>query len=213
MSTIIRASDRNSATQGVAFNFEDMSVQADRYWGQVRGEAAKIVAKAQQEAETIRKNAEAAGRQAATKAVEDTVRRQLAEVIPALRQASQNIGDARHACLAHWEGAAVHLAAAIAKRLVRRELQKQPEIPLQLVREALELAAGNTQLRILLNPADVQALGDQVHAIVKEVSPQVVAEIMADAEITPGGCRVETRFGVIDQQFEAQLRRIEEELL
>ena len=65
MSTIIRASDRNSATQGVAFNFEDMSLQADRYWGKVRGEAAKIVAKAQQEAEAIRKNAEAEGRQAA----------------------------------------------------------------------------------------------------------------------------------------------------
>ena len=213
MSTIIRASDRNSATQGVAFNFEDMSLQADRYWGKVRGEAAKIVAKAQQEAEAIRKNAEAEGRQAAAKAIEEMVRKQLAEVVPALKQASRNIGDARHACLAHWEGAAVRLAAAIAKRLVRRELQKQPEIALDLIREAMELAAGSTQLRILLNPADAQALSDQVQTLVKEMSPHVEAEIAADAGITPGGCRVETRFGVIDQQFEAQLQRIEEELL
>ena len=35
---------------------------------------------------------------------------------------------------------------------------------------------------------------------------------MADPEIARGGCRVETRFGTIDQQFEAQLARIEEEL-
>ena len=38
------------------------------------------------------------------------------------------------------------------------------------------------------------------------------AEIVADPAITLGGCRVETRFGIIDQQFEAQLKRIEEEL-
>ena len=37
------------------------------------------------------------------------------------------------------------------------------------------------------------------------------AELVADPAITPGGCRVETRFGVIDQQFETQLARIEEE--
>ena len=48
--------------------------------------------------------------------------------------------------------------------------------------------------------------------LVEELSPHIETEIMADAEITPGGCRVETRFGVIDQQFEAQLQRIEEEL-
>ena len=36
--------------------------------------------------------------------------------------------------------------------------------------------------------------------------------IVADPEITTGGCRVETQFGMIDQQFEAKLERIEEEL-
>ena len=212
MSTIIRASDHNSATHGVAFNFEDMSAQADRYLGKIRGEAAKIVAKAQKDAEAIRKNAEAQGRQAAVDAVEGIVRKQLATVIPALKQASQNIGDARHAWLSHWEAGTVHLAAAIARRLIRRELHKQPEISVTLIREALQLAAGSTQLRILLNPLDVQSLGDQARMLVEEMSPQVEAEITADAGITPGGCRVETRFGVIDQQFEAQLQRIEEEL-
>ena len=37
-------------------------------------------------------------------------------------------------------------------------------------------------------------------------------QIVADAAISPGGCRVETRFGAIDQTFEAQLARVEEEL-
>ncbi len=37
-------------------------------------------------------------------------------------------------------------------------------------------------------------------------------QIVADASVSPGGCRVETRFGSIDQTFEAQLARVEEEL-
>jgi flagellar biosynthesis/type III secretory pathway protein FliH len=36
--------------------------------------------------------------------------------------------------------------------------------------------------------------------------------VVADPQVSLGGCRVETRFGVIDQQFEAQLARIEQEL-
>jgi len=35
---------------------------------------------------------------------------------------------------------------------------------------------------------------------------------VADPDITPGGCRVDTQFGSIDQQLETQLARIEEEL-
>jgi flagellar assembly protein FliH len=38
------------------------------------------------------------------------------------------------------------------------------------------------------------------------------AELSGDPQISPGGCRVETQFGTIDQQFESQLKRIEEEL-
>jgi flagellar biosynthesis/type III secretory pathway protein FliH len=37
-------------------------------------------------------------------------------------------------------------------------------------------------------------------------------ELAADPAITPGGCRVETAFGEIDQRIETQIRRIEEEL-
>ena len=189
-----------------------MAARADQYLGGIRAQAARIVVKAQQEAEAIRKSAEIQGRQAAIDAVEEMVRKQLTTVIPALKQAVQNIKDARHAWLSHWEAGTVHLAAAIAKRLIRRELHEQPEISLTLVREALELAAGSSQLRILLNPLDLQSLGNQVRMLVDELSPHIEAEITADAGITPGGCRVETKFGVINQQFEAQLQRIEEEL-
>lgn len=212
MSTIIRATDRSLGTSSVAFNFDDMAAQAKRYLEEVRGEALKIIAQAQQEAKAIRKQAEQEGHRAAIAAVEQTVAKQLATVLPALNQAIRDIHQAKQAWLVHWEASGVHVAAAMARRVIRRELTHQPEIPLTLVREALELAAGNPQIRIHLNPADHKALGNQVRMLVDQMAGVGEAELLADATITPGGCRVETRFGMIDQQFETQLARLEEEL-
>ena len=212
MSTVIRASERNNGAQPVAFNFEDMGARSERYLAKVRAEALQIVVKAQQEAEAIRRRAEQEGRQAALQAVEGMIAKQMATVIPALRQAVREIQEAKQSWLRHWEAAAVRVSGAIAEKLVRREIGRHPEITLALVREALELAAGNSQVRIQLNPNDLEALRDQICVLIDEIAPLANAELNADPEVAPGGCRVETRFGVIDQQFAAQLKRIEEEL-
>jgi flagellar assembly protein FliH len=216
MATVIRAADHDLGSTGVAFNYEDVTTQARAYLDKVRAEAVKIVAKAQQDAEVIRKQAQQDGWQAAIHAgqqtAQQTVEQQLATVVPALRQAVADIQHAKQTWLAHWEGAGIHVAAAIAQRVIRRELARQPEIPVVLLREALELAAGSSEVRIHLNPGDHKTISEQVQVLLKEFSGMSGAEVLPDAAITPGGCRLETRFGVIDQQIEAQLARIEEEL-
>jgi flagellar assembly protein FliH len=216
MPTVLRATDQSPGLTSTAFNFEDMTAQAKRYLDGVRAEAAKILASAAREAEVIRSRAEQEGRQAAQqmaiKAAEQTVEKQLTTALPAVRKAVEEIVYAKQAWLSHWEAAAVHVATAIARRVIRGELTRQPEIPLVLVREALGLAAGSSQVRIHLNPADHEALKSKVLTLTREISGLGEAELVADPAITPGGCRVETRFGTIDEQIETQLARIEEEL-
>jgi flagellar biosynthesis/type III secretory pathway protein FliH len=144
--------------------------------------------------------------------VAEQLGRQLATLLPALRLAIQQIEQAKQAWLVHWERTAVHVAAAISRRVIRRELSQQPQISVQWVREALELAAGSCELRLQLNPSDYQALAGEVQTLVKEMAPLANCQIESRPDITPGGCRLETRFGSIDQQVESQLARIEEEL-
>ncbi len=209
MPTIIKATDHNTAIHAAAFNFDDMAVRARQYLDQVRAEAATIISKAQDEAGAVRARAEAEGRQAGVEVVEQMVGKQ---VLPALRKVTQDIQHAKQAWLTQWEKSAVHVAAAIAGRVIRRELPNMPDVPLTLIREALELAAGSPQLKIHLNAEDHAKLGKEVEAIVKELAGLASTELIADPDISPGGCRIDTRFGVIDQQFESQLARIEEEL-
>jgi flagellar assembly protein FliH len=154
----------------------------------------------------------AAALEAAQQVLEEKVSRQLTTLVSALREAIDCIHAARAGWLAHWEKTAIQVAAAMAARVIRRELTSQPEITLTLVKEALELAAGSGEIQLRLHPADFKALGAQVEQLIAELSRLGTARIVADPQITAGGCRVDTRYGVIDQQFESQLARIEQEL-
>ena len=212
MSTVIKAADRSCDLQAVPFNFDDMASKAQQCLDRVRRQAAEIVAEAEKDAARIRKQAEAEGRRAGQAEVERVVRKQLAGQMATIQKVVHDVQHAKQAWLAHWEKTGVHVAAAIASRLIRRELSQTPDVPLALIREALELAVGSAQLRVHVNPADHKVLGPRIEILIAELAPLGSAELVADPEVGRGGCRVETRFGVIDQQFETQLARIEEEL-
>ncbi|HEX3656512.1 MAG TPA: FliH/SctL family protein [Pirellulales bacterium] len=216
MSSIIKATDRNRGIHGVAFNFEDMREHGDAYLRTIREQAKQILASAVEEGKSIRQRAEAEGRQAGQRALDEMlnqkVAQQLETALPAVRQAIEQIEGSRPGWLAHWEQRAVHLAAAIAGRIVRRQLQADPRITVQFVRDGLELARGSSELRILLHPQDHAALGEQIERLAAEFSRLGPTTLVPDERISPGGCRIETQHGAVDQQLEVQLARIEAEL-
>ncbi|HEY2882377.1 MAG TPA: FliH/SctL family protein [Pirellulales bacterium] len=216
MATVIKSSLTARSAQPIAFNFEDVAQHANRYVDDVQAKALAIIADAQQKADSVSRRAEEQGREAALKAVEQVldqkVGKRMETLLPALEKVINELVDARQAWLQQWEQSAVHLAAKIAERVIRRELKHSPDITLELVREALEMASGSPRVKIALNPADFETLGSQVERLSKEIARAAQPEIVADESISLGGCRVETRQGAIDQQVETQLERIIAEL-
>jgi flagellar assembly protein FliH len=215
VATVIKAQHAR-LPQPAAFNFEDLSRQAQGYVESVHEKAREILAQAEQDAVAIRQRAEKEGREAGQRAMEklsaDQVALQMKSALPALNKAIEELVQSRHAWLAHWESRAVHLATAIAARVVRREVAQAPDISLTLVREALEMAPGQSQITLRMNPDDQSALSCQIERLVQDFARLATLEIVADPAITRGGCRLETRHGAIDQQLETQLARIEAEL-
>ncbi len=213
MARVIRAGQENQTPH---FNLSDVGAQAAAAVVEARAEAAAILAEAIKQATSIRAAAELEGRRAAEKAIDELVEartaERMAQLEPAFRSCLTEFSLARQDWLAAWERRAVALSVAIAARLVRAELQVRPDIPLTLVQEALQLAAGATRLRLLMNPADLAHMGAAAKKLLAQFQPDAETQLVADASISRGGCRVETDQGVIDQQFAAQLERITEEL-
>ncbi|MDH3717732.1 MAG: FliH/SctL family protein [Planctomycetota bacterium] len=104
------------------------------------------------------------------------------------------------------------LAFALAERIVRRQLDRETDIPLDLVREAVDLAGRGKRLRIALHPTDHRVHQDEIRRLTATLHATAEVEIVGDQNVERGGCVVETPDGRIDQTASAQLQRIREEL-
>jgi len=220
MATIIKHQHQVQASgtllRSAAYNLTDMTSQAQDYLSTVRQEAIQIIQQARLEAEAIRQQAEQAGRQAAQEAIEgildEKVAQQMQSLMPALDSAVSQIEDSKQQWLQYWETSIVHLSTSIAAHVIRRELKTEPELALEWIREALQLAAGSAEVSVHLHPHDLETLRGEIDRLAATFCPLAKGQIVADPSITAGGCRVETQFGTIDVQLEAQLARVEQEL-
>jgi flagellar assembly protein FliH len=219
MAGIIKAGELQKGAKvarHVEFNFDDMSDRASEYLSTVKQQAAHIVTSAREQADGIKSEAQQQGHQAAAQAAaqaaEAAIENQWRQLLPALHAAIEEVQRLKSCWLQQWERNAVQLAVAIAERIVRRELLQQPEIPTTWIREALELAAGSHHVKLQLNPADYQTLTERRDEIAAEFENLAPTDIVPHDEVRPGGCRVVTEYGQIDQQLETQLNRIREEL-
>ncbi|MFW6169515.1 MAG: FliH/SctL family protein [Planctomycetota bacterium] len=198
------------------YNLQDMNQAASEHLETVKKKAARIVLKAQQEAQEILVKAEEKGRQNAEKAAREAaladVEARWKTLLPALRTAVASAAELKATWIGQWEQNIVRLVVAVAERVIREELGRQPRISKEWIREALELASGSTTITLHLNPDDHAALEDYRDVLKQQFSQLADADIVADPGISPGGCRVTTDHGYLDQQIETQLSRIEEEL-
>ncbi|WP_201748695.1 FliH/SctL family protein, partial [Escherichia coli] len=111
---------------------------------------------------------------------------EIAAVRPVLEAAANELVAMRASWIAHSQDRLADLAAAMAERLVRRELSKNPEIALDWIREALELASGCDDVVVTLSPQDHERLGDDVRRIAKEIGALSSARIVADPGVSVG---------------------------
>jgi flagellar assembly protein FliH len=137
----------------------------------------------------------------------------LETLLPSLKKLMEGLESAKQSFLREWEGSAIKVLVSIAERVIFRKLPEFLELPLELLRESLELGVGSAMLRIRMNPVDYESLRPQVEILVREMSGVVHVQIIPDPEILLGGCVLETSLGRIDNQIGTRLERIEQELL
>jgi flagellar assembly protein FliH len=229
MSHVLKAADARDLGSRVAFNFEDLRHQAAAHLAAAKVEAAAIVEQARRDADALRskvhteardagrqeglKDAAALVEQRARKLADERLGEQLNTTLPALTQAATLLRGERDRWLARWEQSAIELGIAVAEKLVRADLTARPQRAHGMIAEALELAIGQPQLRVFLNPQDRACLGDRAEQVVQSLTACATPQLIEDPALLPGDCRIETQHGEVDARLETMLQRIAEELL
>ncbi len=105
----------------------------------------------------------------------------------------------------------IALAMAVARQIIRREIEQDPEQIIVVVREAMaELPSSARNIRIHLHPDDAALVRETLSTEEDDTAPWKIVE---DMVLTRGGCRVESDTSRIDASLEKRLNAILTELL
>jgi len=136
---------------------------------------------------------------------EAAARRRLDAVIAQLARSVEDLSSLRARLRRQAEADLVHLAVAIARRILRRELSLDPEAIAGLVHAALQRLAGQEIAKVRVHPE----LAVAVRTALAEGQGAQAAEVVADARLEVGAVIFETERGNLDASVETQLAEIE----
>jgi flagellar assembly protein FliH len=140
-----------------------------------------------------------AGREAARAELQQSVAR-LEALLEAMARPLQSLDEATECELAR-------LAALVARRVVAHELRTQPERVVQAVHAAVAaLPAATRQLQVYLQPDDLALVRDAGCA-------DAHWELLSDATLARGDCRLESEHSSLDARVETRLASLVDALL
>jgi flagellar assembly protein FliH len=125
----------------------------------------------------------------------------------ALLQALREFAHERETYFSRVEAEVVGLALGIARKILHREAQVDPLLLAGVVRVGLDKVAAGTHVRLRVHPDQIPAW-QEFFAQLPDL--QSVPELMGDAALGPGHCRLETELGSTDLTLETQLKEIEQ---
>ena len=102
------------------------------------------------------------------------------------------------------EGEVVQLALSIARKVLHREAQVDPDLLMGLVRYTLEKLRDGTRVKVRVAPAIVAQWQNRLAN---------VAEVAGDSKLDPSTCVIETELGTTMVGVDAQLKEIEQGLM
>jgi type III secretion protein L len=180
--------------------------------GEVYGasiEAAQILDAAHAQARTILESAEAERQTVIEAARQDAYEDGLRQWNMAMRE----VHTARDRYLAESEPELIRLAIRTAQKIIGEELRINPEAIVNVARECLRGLARERSLTLRVPPGDLDVIRRRIDVLRETAGPHRSIEVVADMTVSPGGCIVESEFGVIDARLETQIRCMEQILL
>jgi type III secretion protein L len=172
-------------------------------------DARDVVALAQDKAKQIIEEAEQGRDAIREQARQEGIAQGLAEWNRIVARASQKADELSKS----WEETMLRLSIRVAEKIVGEQLRLHPESIVEIVREVLKSIRPGKHLTIQVNPADAQYARARIDRLKEALGTSSEIEIVAAANVAPGGCVIESELGIIDARLETQLKCLEDALV
>jgi len=214
---------KGGASGSRKIQFEDFDAIAARAIAVAQAKADALLAAAQAKADALGEVARAEGlaegratgaHAARVEVIEQTQAQALRDATAALApvievvkviSAQMQKSMARYDAAVHEE--LVELAIDIARKVVGREIQLDPELVAETVRRAVALVLDRQRLTIRLHPQDADLVA-QAFPEVETALSDAIWTVQSDESVDRGGAVIETEHGEIDGRISTQLDEI-----
>lgn len=179
--------------------------KGDRRRGFRRVDDRNLISRAREEADAIRESAVKEGYQAGMEQASEELQ-QIRETFAAFMNAKQEVYEQIAPDI-------LEISVDIAQKIIKKEVSEDPQVLVNNIVDVLKsLSKNENKIALRVNPVQVDVVKQQVPEILTIAGLDARVSVLADEEVSEGGCLVTTSNGVVDATVETQLSVICEAL-
>lgn len=179
--------------------------RGDRRRGFRRVDDRNLISRAREEAASIKEAASKEGYQAGLEQAKEDIE-ELKNSIGVFLNSNQEVYE-------QIAPEILGVSIEIAKKIIKKEVSESPDVLINTVLEVLKgLSKEEAKVMLRVNPAQVDVLKQSVPEILNLTGLDAKVMVLADDNVSEGGCLVTTTNGVVDAAIETQLLVVSEAL-
>lgn len=179
--------------------------KGDRRRGFRRVDDRNLISRAREEADAIRESAVKEGYQAGMEQASEELQ-QIRETFAVFMNAKQEVYEQIAPDI-------LEISVDIAQKIIKKEVSEDPQVLVNNIVDVLKsLSKDENKIALRVNPVQVDVVKQQVPEILTIAGLDARVSVLADEEVSEGGCLVTTSNGVVDATVETQLSVICEAL-
>ncbi len=211
--------EASGGTAGLAgFNLNDLANEGRRQLEKCRRQAAEILATANQQAEQIRHDARQRGYQEgfdlgqidAEAKIQESAERRASTGLDLVRSAVAQLYQAHQQWMNQYAQSVGEIAIAAAARMLRAQLDQQPELIVGWAEDAVRSTRSACELTVAVHPETLALLGQALDEMLAAPDLPESTRVIPDETIGPTEVVIRQNGGEIQAGLQAQLRRLED---
>lgn len=179
--------------------------KGERRRGFRRVDDRNLISRAREEADAIRETAVKEGYQAGIQ--------QASAELEEIRNSMAAFMNAKQEVFEYIAPDILQISVDIAQKIIKKEVSENPQVLINTIIDVLKsLSKEENKISLRVSPVQVDVVKQQIPEILNLAGLDAKVSVLADEEITEGGCLVTTSNGVVDATIETQLSVICEAL-